>query len=158
MYKRRLNDWSKNKMIRDMLDPGTPIDEWVKEVKVIYIQGPNRQDNYNKAVELVAEHGYEEFDNVKYIRHLWRGVSETTGACIYNNFHDSHMEADEFVRFIDYNHHWLNVTYGSVMNNYNLIIITSVQKINEIYPNQPYDPPERWLRRVSTVIDLYEAK
>ena len=137
---------------------GIKVDEWSKEVKVIYIQGPNRQDNYNKAVELVAEHGYEKFDNVKHIRDLWRGVTETTGACIYNNFRDSHMKVDEFVNFIDYNRHCLNIPYSSATNNYNLIIITSVQKINEIYPNQPYDPPERWMRRVSTIIDLYETK
>ena len=137
---------------------GIKLDEWFKELKVIYIQGPNSQDNYNKAVELAAEHGYDKFDEVKHVRHLWRCVTENTGACIYNNFRDSHMKADEFVRFIDYNRHPLNITYGSVMNNYNLIILTSVQKIDEIYPNQPYDPPERWLRRVTKVIDLYEAK
>ena len=134
------------------------VDEWFKEVKVIYIQGPNSQDNYNKAIELVAEHGYEKFDSVKYIRHLWRGVTKNNRACIYNNFRDSHMKADEFVDFIDYNRHSLNIPYSSARNNYNLIIITSVQKINEIYPNQPYDPPERWLRRVTKVIDMYETK
>ena len=64
------------------------------------------------------------------------------------------MRPDEFVRLIDYNKHWLNVKGGKILNNYKLIIFTSVQDIVNIYKNVTGEPRAQWIRRVET-IDMF---
>ena len=46
---------------------------------------------------------------------------------LYDDFRDSHMKPSEFINFIDYNVHGLNIKNGEIQNNYKYIIITSVQ-------------------------------
>ena len=73
-----------------------------------------------------------------------------TGA--HSDFRDSHMSASEFINFIDYNKHYMNVKGGSVMNDYVLIIITSVQPIESIYANMPDEPRKQWIRRITNIV------
>ena len=73
-----------------------------------------------------------------------------------DDFRDSHMKPSEFINFIDYNIHNLNVKGGSVRNLYSTIIITSVQRLDCIYLNMANDEPrQQWERRIK-VIDLYQ--
>lgn len=81
----------------------------------------------------MEENGIEEFEEVKYENGFWNGIGDGTGCCVYDDFRDSHMKASEFINFIDYNVHNLNIKGGNVKNNYNLIIITSVFPLNDIY-------------------------
>lgn len=73
----------------------------------------------------MKERGIEELEALEYINHSWIGVDKGTGCCIYSNFSDDDMSSDEFVNFIDYNVHNLNVKGGYVKNRYDLIIIIS---------------------------------
>lgn len=74
----------------------------------------------------MEEKGVEEFEEVKFNGQFWMGVSEGTGCAVYDDFRASHMKPSEFINFIDYNVHNLNVKGGQIKNKYNLIIITSV--------------------------------
>ena len=58
-----------------------------------------------------------------------------------------------FIKFIDYNKHPLNIKGGSIINNYELIIITSVQNPELIYMNVGDEPRKQWLRRME-IIDM----
>lgn len=131
------------------------LEEWHKEVEVIYIQGPSGIGKSKKAAEIMKERGVTEFEEVKHIDNFWHGIVDGTGVAVYDDFRDSHMKASEYINFIDYNVHSLNVKGGSKRNQYSLIIITSIQREHEIYANMPEEAREQWLRR-TTLIDLYD--
>ena len=98
--------------------------------------------------------GVKEFSIVKFENPFYHGVTDGKGVAIYDDFRDSHMKASEFINFIDYNKHKMNVKGGSVMNNFNRIIITSVQRPEELYRNMDEEPKKQWLRRIE-VINLF---
>lgn len=123
--------------------------EWSKKVEVHYICGPSGIGKSNLAAELADD----EFDEVKFVNGFWSPCSGT-GCCIYDDFRSSHMTASEFINFIDYRSHNLNVKGGTVRNNYTKIIITSIQTIDELYSNMPSEAKQQWIRRM-IVHNLY---
>lgn len=134
------------------------VSEYRKSVKVYWIQGPSGIGKTNKAMDIAEE--FEErndwfTDFVKFENGFYLGVSDGSKIAIYDDFRDSHMKPSEFINFIDYNRHWLNVKGGSLLNEYNLIIITSVQRLDRIYRRMADDEPKKqWERRIE-VIDMY---
>lgn len=135
------------------------VDAWHKDVKVFYIQGPSGIGKTEKAKNIVRglKHVYgTKINIVKYENGFWCGTGSAKIA-IYDDFRDSHLKASEFINFIDYNTHYLNVKGGSKLNDYNLIIITSVQKLDEIYKNMDDEPRKQWIRRVE-LINMYESE
>lgn len=128
------------------------ISEWHKDVEVVYIQGPSGCGKSQKVKELItAENKDAEIEEIKYENGFYNGVVDGTGIAIYDDFRDSHMRASEFVNFIDYNTHNMNIKGGSVRNQYNKIFITSVQDINCIYANMSDEPRKQWMRRVKVI-------
>lgn len=151
------NTWNK---IHQNMANDIDIDEWNKEVKVYYIQGPSGVGKTEKAKQIVRENIEKygrKINRVKCENSFWIGVGEEAKIAIYDDFRDSHMKASEFVNFIDYNKQIMNTKGGSKLNNYELIIITSVQNINDIYHNMIGEPRKQWLRRVE-VIDMNEEE
>lgn len=150
---RMVNTWYKLKFNRPM-----KVRERRKSVKVYYIQGPSGIGKTNKAMDIAEE--FEELwetftDWIKYENSFYSGVTGHARIAIYDDFRPSDMKAKEFVNLIDYNKHNLNIKGGGLINNYNLIIITSVVKLSTIYRNIEADEPRRqWERRVQ-VIDMY---
>lgn len=135
----------------------TKVDEWHKDVEVIWIQGPSGIGKSKKVVEICHEKGIEEFDEVKYDgdHNFWLNADGSGGCCVYDDFRDNQMKPAEFVNFIDYNVHNMRIIGGSVRNNYNLILITTVQRLESIYSGMSdQEPRQQWLRRVK-VIDMY---
>uniref|UniRef100_A0AAU8H567 ATP-dependent helicase Rep n=1 Tax=CRESS DNA virus TaxID=3138951 RepID=A0AAU8H567_9VIRU len=130
------------------------VKEWHKEVEVIYVTGPSGVGKSLGAKQLLEEKGIEEMEEVKYEGGFWHGVVEGTGAAVYDDFRSSHLSASEFINFIDYNTHNLNVKGGSVRNRYSLIIITSVQRPEELYRNMPEEARTQWMRRIH-IVNLY---
>lgn len=132
----------------------TKVSEWHKDIEVFWIQGPSAAGKSQKAVEIMKERGIEEFDEAKHDRNgFWHNI-DGTGCCVYDDFRDSHMTASEFINFIDYNIHNLNIKGGSVRNLYHTIIITTVQDIDTIYSNVGDEPRLQWTRRMK-VINMY---
>lgn len=127
------------------------VKEWKKDVKVIYIEGPSGIGKSERAQEILEENNIEEFEEVKHTGQFWNGCIDGQGAAVYDDFRDSHMSASEFINFIDYRVHNLNVKGGSVRNNYNLIIITSIQELEELYRNVPQEAREQWIRRIERI-------
>lgn len=123
--------------------------EWSKDIKVYYISGPPGCGKSNYAQKLMEDNGILEFDEVKHVGEFWHGVIDGQGCCVYDDWRDSHMCASEFINFIDYRCHNLNVKGGSVRNNYSTIIITTVQSLKNIYINCDDEPRKQWERRMT---------
>lgn len=128
--------------------------DWFKNIKVYYIWGPSGIGKSKKAKEIVLQSELgQDVSIAKFNNGYWNGVSSKSKIMIYDDFRDSHMPASEFINLIDYNKHIMNIKGAFVINNYELIIITSVQDIDTIYSNLPDEPRLQWLRRIE-VIDL----
>lgn len=127
--------------------------EWLKDIKIYWIQGPSGCGKSNMAQEMADD----EFEEVKHVNNFWIGVVDGTGCAIYDDFRDSHMSASEFINFVDYRSHNLNTKGGEIRNNYTKIIITTVQRIDDVYRNLPDEPRQQWLRRCE-VINMFGDK
>ena len=123
------------------------------KLQVFYIYGPSGVGKTRKAQEIIKAFNYTEFDEVKHKNGFYLGVSGKCKACIYDDFRPSHMEVSEFINFIDYNKHNLNIKGGSIKNNYELIIITSINNPNNIYNNctDLEETKSQWLRRMKVL-------
>ena len=144
-----------NKINQDE-DADIDVEDLAKSVKVYYIQGPPGIGKTEKMKELIREHKDiygTKINMIKYENSFWLGVGSARIA-VYDDFRDSHMKASEFINFIDYNKHYMNIKGGTKLNNYELVIITSIQKLNEIYRNMPQEGKNQWMRRVE-LIDMY---
>lgn len=147
------NTWKKVK--RD--STVTKAKDFRKSIKVYWIQGPSGVGKTNKAIDIATE--WEETndtgtDFIKFVNGFYLGTTPTARVAIYDDFRDNHMSASEFINLIDYNKHWMNIKGDSILNNYNCIIITSVQKFNRIFRNVDDEPRAQWERRVE-VIDMF---
>lgn len=133
-----------------------PIDEMHKDVKVYYIWGPSGIGKTERAKKMFKEAGFTTINHVKFDGNFWAGTKEQKGACLYDDFRDSHMKPSEFINFIDYNIQLMNVKGGGHKNLYTFIIITSVQDPEEIYKNVEGEPRRQWLRRFTEIIHMQE--
>ena len=126
-----------------------------KDVSVIYIYGKSGSGKSKNAYEIINQFvdKYNEFDEVVYVNGFWNGITETCSCCIYDDFRDTDMKPNEFIKFIDYNKHVMNVKGGYVINNYKIIIITSIIPPWELYKNKTEEQKKQWLRR----LEIYEC-
>lgn len=135
------------------------IDDWKKEVEVVWIQGPSGIGKTEKAKKIVRKNKEligTKVNIVKFENNFWLGIGNAKVA-IYDDFRDSHMKPSEFINFIDYNKHYFNTKGGMKINKYELIIITTVQDLKKIYKNVSGEPREQWERRIK-IIDMFPKK
>lgn len=147
---KQYNTWRK---IHEEEENDIDIDNLHKEVKVYYIQGPSGIGKTERAKQIVREHKEKygsKVNMLKYENNFWIGLGNAKIA-VYDDFRDSHMKASEFINFIDYNKHIMNKKGGQKINDYELIIITSVQNITEIYKSCHGEPRKQWMRRVEVI-------
>lgn len=127
-------------------------------VQVKWIQGPSGAGKTRKAVELALDYEEKNSTFTDFIKHengFYSGITDDAKVAIYDDFRDSHMKPSEFINLVDYYKHWMNVKGDNLLNNYELIIITSVQKLNDIYSNmRDVEPKKQWERRIE-VINMY---
>lgn len=123
---------------------------WAKAVKVYYISGPSGIGKSTKAFDLLVEHSFDEFDEISYENGFYIGATGAK-ACIFDDFRDSMMKPNEFIRFIDYRRHTMNIKGGQLVNNYELIIITSIKDLENLYMNQSEEQRQQWIRRVINI-------
>jgi len=129
--------------------------DWGKNVKVYYISGPPGVGKTEKAKTLILENKDkygDEFNLVKFDGKFWNGAQSNSKVAVYDDFRDSHMPASEFIQFIDYNRQLMNIKGGSCKNDYELIILTSVIPLKNIYKNVPDEPRNQWERRIEEMI------
>ena len=159
--------------------------EYFKDVSVYYIHGLSGTGKTKYAINAIAELykqkriKTDEFNEVKYCGSFWNGVSidNMKEVALYDDFRDYHMSPSEFINFIDYNVHIMNVKYGFVMNKFKYIFITSIQSpydlfkkkesnlfakmrsnSRENYELEDDDEPEesriQWLRRINEIVHV----
>lgn len=124
------------------------VDRVRKKVKVYYISGMSGIGKTRFAHFLI---GTEPFNAVKYENGFWMGVSESCKVALYDDWRDTHMRPSEFLNFIDYNKQVMNVKGGYKLNNYTMIIITSILKLDEIYEDVNDESRYQWTRRVREI-------
>lgn len=126
-----------------------------KPVLVWYFWGPS---GFGKsevaellAQRLLVQYELKNWNRVKFVNNFWMGVSKGCKMALYDEWRDSHMKASEFLHFIDYKKHVLNIKNGSLKNMYEFIFITSTQDPSEIYKSvqgNSDEPRKQWLRRM----------
>lgn len=148
-----LPDWKQYNLWKQIKSNTININNWYKNIKVYYISGDSGVGKSLKAKELVIENNYEEVSIAKYENGYWNNVNENCKCLIYDDFRDSHMPVSEFINFIDYNVHPMNIKGGHIMNNYELIIITSIQPIETLYlkGGENAEPSKQWMRRIVNI-------
>lgn len=147
-------NWLVYSKARDILNNGVKVSDWNKQVRVIYIYGPSGVGKSNYVYDWMVNNNVEQFDEVKHVGQFWNGVSTENTVCVYDDFRDSHMPPSEFINFIDYRTHILNIKNGCVRNKYTTILITSVQNPNDLYKNfteKNEEPKKQWIRRMEII-------
>lgn len=132
-----------------------------KTVKVYYIYGPSGTGKTTKAFEILKNHGAGKISMGKFDGHFWAGIkNHKTKLLLIDDFRDSQMSAAEFINLIDYNKHTMRILNGNEINDYEVIVITSIQNPKHIYPNmRDKEPKIQWLRRMEIIkIDNNENK
>lgn len=123
-------------------------DIYIDNKEVIYIYGKSGSGKSRNAYKMIKDKGYNTFENVKYQNSFWIGMNGNSECAIYDDFRDSDMKVNEFLHFIDYNKHALNIKGGHIICNYKLIIITSIIPPDRIYRNKTEEEQKQWLRRM----------
>lgn len=133
-----------------------------KPIQVYYISGLPGFGKTEIAELLIKKYMIKNnisiWNSVKYQDGFWLGVSKGAKVALYDDFRDSHMKPSEFINFIDYKKHNMNIKGGSLKNFYEFIVITSVQDLMSIYyefQKKNEEPSKQWMRRV-TEVKLYE--
>lgn len=145
-------------LLNDPLD--LDIEDWQKKVTAFYIHGwpeTGKSELAKAIIRALFPVEKRKVNVVKYENSFWSGVGNAEIA-IYDDFRSSDMKPKEFVNFIDYNKQNLNVKGGNRRNKYSTIIITSVERLSEIYSGMKSKEPRRqWMRRL-TVLDMYSEE
>lgn len=146
------NTWNK---IHTTMNNDIDVEDLHKDVKIYYIFGPSGVGKTEKAKQIIRDNKDKygtKLNMVKFDGTFWNGTGKAKIA-LYDEFRDSSMKPSEFINFIDYNVQQMNIKGGSILNKYELIIITSVQNPEYIYKNIGDEPRKQWLRRME-VIDM----
>ena len=121
-----------------------------KDLTVYYLYGPSgigKSHTAKKLLEHLAVPGTP-YDDVKYDNGFWIGMHENTDYCIYDDFRDTDVKPNEFIKFIDYNYHVHNIKGGEIIPKYKTIIITSIKSPWELYHNKSDEEKYQWIRRM----------
>lgn len=146
---RQYNTWVKIHSADDI-----DVDDLHKDVEVYFISGPSGSGKTEMAKQIIRDQASKygtKLSLVKYDGNFWHGVHNNGCIALYDEFRDSHMKPSEFINFIDYNVQPMNVKGGTVYNKYRLIILTSVQRLDQLYMNVSGEPRKQWVRRVKEI-------
>jgi len=136
-------------------EKGILTNDWNKHVDVYYIYGPSGIGKSLFIRMFLEANEIESFEEVKYDNGFWNGVITGEGCCVYDDFRTT-MKASEFINFIDYNIHNLNIKGGHIKNKYDIILISSIKNPHHLYPNEPDESKAQWIRRLHIIdMELY---
>lgn len=139
---------------RNLLNNELDVENWKKEVTIYYIWGPSGCGKTEKTKQIIRDNKEKygtKLSLIKYEGGFYNGLADTKIA-VYDDWRDSHMKPSEFINLIDYNRQQMNVKGGGQLNNYELIIITTVQDIKDIYKGViDTEPKKQWERRLKVI-------
>lgn len=146
------NEYNTWKAIQSEKANDIKITDWYKpDIKVTYIWGDSGVGKSKYARDKCIEEGIDTVNIVKHSGDFWIGVGNAKCA-IYDDFRPSDMKPSEFINFIDYNKHTLNIKGGSKQNEYTRIFITSVIDPQYMYSGMVSDEPRKqWMRRMEII-------
>lgn len=144
---------------KKLSSPGKiPWNNTKKKIKVYYICGPSNSHKSDTAEHIGFMSGLdpEGFNRITHVNGFWDPTDTDSKIVIYDEFRDSHMKPSEFLKFIDYRAAKLNEKGSSFVNNWELIIFTSVQSFDRLWKgmSDKEESKKQWERRVE-VINFY---
>ena len=138
---------------------------WKKDVEVIVFCGPSQAGKSQVAENCAEFYGgpkfnTEGFNEITHVGGFWSSDRlPDSPIVIYDEFRDSHMKPSEFIRFIDYRKHDMNIKTSWVRNTWNLILITTVQRPESWWSKMKNHEESsiQWMRRIK-VHNLYSPE
>lgn len=132
-------------------------ENWYSPKTIFYIHGNSGKGKSAAAMWLMEKLGIQEFENIKVDKSgFYHGSNMETGVALYDDFRDSDTTPKEFINMIDYNSHTMNIKFGSLVNHYKTIFITSVQSPRTLWSGMQDKKGEesavQWLRRIDHCI------
>lgn len=138
-----------------------------KNVKIYYIFGPVNINKLEKANEIIKLYKEKYGTIVNYINYedgfwngkafhdgFYSGVGFSSKIAIYKDFYEYDIYVNRFKELIDNSRRPMKVKHGWKRNDYELIIITSVQNPKDIYKEYPEEDRRRILESITEIIDL----
>jgi len=129
------------------------INDLQKKVQVFYLWGPSGCGKTSFA-KIAIKKLNKPFNQVKFENGFWSGISQDCEIALYDDWRDSHMKPSEFINFVDYNIHNMNIKGGCIQNKYKYIFITSIQDPQKIYWESSKNNEEQvkqWIRRMKII-------
>ena len=138
-----------------------------KNVKIYYIFGPANVNKLEKAYEIIRFYKEKYGTIVNYINYddgywngrafhngFYSGVGFRSKIAIYKDFYEYDIYVNRFKELIDNSRRPMKVKHGWKRNDYELIIITSVQNPKDIYKEYPEKDRQKILKSITEIIDL----
>lgn len=138
-----------------------------KNVKIYYIFGPVNVNKLEKANEIIRLYKEKYGTIVNYINYedgfwngkafhdgFYSGVGFSSKIAIYKDFYEYDIYVNRFKELINNSRRPMKVKHGWKRNDYELIIITSVQNPKDIYKEYPEEDRRKILESITEVIDL----
>ena len=138
-----------------------------KNVKIYYIFGPVNVNKLEKAYEIIRLYKEKYGTIVNYINYedgfwngkafhdgFYSGVGFSSKIAIYKDFYEYDIYVNRFKELIDNSRRPMKVKHGWKRNDYELIIITSVQNPKDIYKEYPEEDRRKILESITEIIDL----
>lgn len=155
-------NWRMRKTWYEIQDKDVDIEDIYKDTEIYYIFGPSKVNKLDEALKIIKEHenkfGNTEFSYVSHKGKYWSGLEYDCKIALYENFKDKDVDLDEFIHFIDSYKQQLEIKQGYITNNYELVIITSVQNPKDIYKEYSEEDRQRIYWRITKIIDLTQRK
>lgn len=138
-----------------------------KDVKIYYIFGSVSVNKLEKAYEIIRLYKEKYGTIVNYIDYddgywngrafhngFYSGVGFRSKIAIYKDFYEYDIYINRFKELIDNSRRPMKVKHGWKRNDYELIIITSVQNPKDIYKEYSEEDRRKILESITEIIDL----
>lgn len=143
--------------MKDFKKPLKASESLKSDLEVFYLWGDSNTLKSKHALECITKKFGDYYEGVHFINNFWNGVKGDVNVALYEDFRDTDMPADEFIKFIDYTIHPLNIKGGTVNNIYTKILITSVQNPTNLYSKAIREETRiQWLRRMKIFNFVYD--
>ena len=119
------------------------------DLVVYYLYGESGAIKSGSMFKFIEERCGDYYERLSYNNSFWEGADGKCPNAVFDDFRDTRVPADEFIKFIDYNVQNMNIKGGKSANNYRKIFITSAFAPELIYQKE-FEGEKRaqWLRRL----------